>query len=350
MAAFVSFALPAAGLAAPSSASAVLCQPRTLGARSASNETVLRRTFLHGADAKLLGGPRFLAVGTRALPLRVVATGEDAPSDTEDAGESSYFKPRHHSHAAEVATPPELPSSTAKNLLLDEIASSDGGLGASASKRAAVEEAVAELVQSTPSTFALDSMSGLTGQWRFAWTSDRRVLATRRLLESGKPFGVQANDVLLDIDGPSMRAEGLVSVKLPAGVKVETRVGVDYRKESGKRLEEAYSSVAFMSNLSSADGVQIPETLPGGAQLQQLAGALLNTAGTLLRRLEVPLEGRYKRQLVVLYADEDMIVSRSQNGSLDVLLKVSDETSVGSREVAADEPARTVEIPIDYDS
>ncbi|GJP50603.1 hypothetical protein CLOM_g9751 [Closterium sp. NIES-68] len=180
----------------------------------------------------------------------------------------------------------------------------------------------------------------LEGRWDIVWTATRNpgVIATRVLL---KRFPTQVASL------ESLQVQILEgATKVTAGLKflsaAETTVTVTTRLavEGPVRIKEEYAE-AVLATPVVADG-SIPSALKG--VVDQLASASQSLPAAVKDAfssgLKLPLNGRYQRELIISYLDDEILVARDQAGLADVLVRATSTTTTipSGDESEIDEP------------
>ncbi|CAI7777673.1 unnamed protein product [Closterium sp. NIES-53] len=161
----------------------------------------------------------------------------------------------------------------------------------------------------------------LEGTWDIVWAATRNpgVIATRVLL---KRFPTQVASL------ESLQVQILEgSTKVTAGLKflsaAETSITVSTRLavEGPVRIKEEYAE-AVVATPVVPDG-SIPSALKGvfdqlTSASQSLPAALKDSLSS---GLKLPLSGRYQRELIISYLDDELLVVRDQAGLADVLVR-----------------------------
>lgn len=161
----------------------------------------------------------------------------------------------------------------------------------------------------------------LEGRWNFEW------------FEAGSP-GLSAAKVLLRQSPPTLAkllslnmlikdGYSKVSANLRFLNSIETTIFLSTKLsiEGSFRLKEEYIEGVFET--PSVSDASIPEQLKGALQqtavtLEQLSVPIQDV---LANGVKIPLDGRYKRLLMISYIDEEILIARDALGSPDVFTK-----------------------------
>ncbi|CAI5478411.1 unnamed protein product [Closterium sp. Yama58-4] len=270
---------------------------------ASTNAVSLTSTFLH--SSKPITAVRKLCVSRKGVSVRAMVASTDAVS----------FSAKEMERVA------------AKEALLLAVKDAGGAEALSTGKGNAagkieVSEKLLQLERLNPTPRPTTSPL-LDGTWDIVWAATRNpgVIATRVLL---KRFPTQVASL------ESLQVQILEgSTKVTAGLKfltaAETSVTVTTRLavEGPVRIKEEYAE-AVVATPVVPDG-SIPSALKGvfdqlASASQSLPAALKDSLSS---GLKLPLSGRYQRELIISYLDDEILVVRDQAGLADVLVRAA---------------------------
>eukprot|EP00475_Leptophrys_vorax_P031346 TRINITY_DN4746_c0_g1_i1.p1 TRINITY_DN4746_c0_g1~~TRINITY_DN4746_c0_g1_i1.p1 ORF type:complete len:323 (+),score=36.52 TRINITY_DN4746_c0_g1_i1:126-1094(+) len=181
----------------------------------------------------------------------------------------------------------------------------------------------------------------LEGTWDFVWAGTRSpgIIAARVLLKRFPQQLATLESLKIQILEGSTKATAVLKflTAAEASVTVSTRLAV----EGPLRLKEEYTEAVVSAPSVSDDS--IPAALKGVfdqvvAATKSLPEAVKEAVAS---GLKVPLSGRFEREIVISYLDDELLVARDQSGLADVLVRQSvviDSPFTEGDETEIDEP------------
>jgi hypothetical protein len=228
-----------------------------------------------------------------------------------------------------------------KAALLDSFWGTERGLSASSDARAEINELITRLEAKNPTPQPNDAVDRLSGAWKLAYTSNSELIA---LLALGRLPLITVGDITQSVDGAAMTVENRVQLSAPfsrtslaatAAVEVRSPKLLSVMFQEGRiATPELLADFAIPSTLE-VMGQQV-DLAPLQAALQPLDGpvrSLLESAGGLLAGvpdlsfpITSPTSGSSSTWLLNTYLDDDLRITRGDQGSVFVMMK--DKASV----------------------
>lgn len=227
-------------------------------------------------------------------------------------------------------TAKELERDAAKEALLLAIADA-GGVEALASER---EDATARITVNEK-LLALERLNPtprpttsplLEGSWEFKWAAARSpaLVAARTLIKRFPATLASLGSLnIIILDGTT---KATATLKLLGSVESVFTLSTKITAEGPTRLKEEYVE----GILSSPNVSEVPSQLKGFydqlvATVDRLPAAVKDVVNN---GIKVPLTGRYERQILISYLDEEILVARDESGVPDVLYKIQPAVTV----------------------
>lgn len=161
----------------------------------------------------------------------------------------------------------------------------------------------------------------LEGTWDFVWAGTRSpgAVATRTLLKRFPEQLASLESLQIEIFGNSTKATA--SLKFLSAAETSITVTTRLAMEGTVKLKEEYVEAVVSTPVVADDN--IPAALKG--IFDQVASATSSLPAAIkdavAAGLKVPLNGRYERELIISYLDEEFLVARDQSGLADVLVR-----------------------------
>lgn len=275
-----------------------------------------------GIRSKPLGRPRISAdIPRREVFARAVTDDDEwGPEKEEPSG------------GVAVAEPEEKPSSEIENLkkaLVDSFYGTNRGLKATSETRAEIVELITQLEAKNPTPAPTDALTLLNGKWILAYTSFAGLFP---LLSRGTLPLVKVEEISQTIDSQSFTVQNSVQFAGPlATTSISTNAKFEVR--SPKRVQIKFEE-GIIGTPQLTDSLVIPEKVEFLGQkvdLTPFKGILTSvqdTASSVVRTissqppLKIPISNSNAQSwLLTTYLDEDLRISRSDGGSVFVLIK-----------------------------
>ncbi|GJP41823.1 hypothetical protein CLOM_g1461 [Closterium sp. NIES-68] len=200
-----------------------------------------------------------------------------------------------------------------------------------AAGRIQVSERVVALERLNPTTRPTSSPL-LEGYWDFVWAGARSpgLVAARLVLQRLPPQVVSLEALQLHIMAGTITATAVIRFLNSAESNVIIKSNLEM--EASLKLKEEYAEIEVTTPV--VTGGSIPAPLKAvvdqlASLLQSLPAALQDTINAGLR---VPLEGRYSRELLVSYLDDELMIARDDAGLVDVLVRADSDGWVSRSE------------------
>ncbi|XP_064955161.1 probable plastid-lipid-associated protein 2, chloroplastic [Musa acuminata AAA Group] len=285
--------------------------------RSSLAVTALRlRSPISRSSGRFLSSP---------APIRTRAVVDDDEWGKEGGGEPE-------SGVAVVEPPVEELSEAGelKRKLMDLLSGTDRGLKASSETRAEIVELITQLEAKNPTPAPTDALPLLNGKWILAYTSFSQLFP---LLGSGRlPQLVKVDEICQTIDSESFTVQNSVKFAGPlATTSVTTNAKFEVR--SPKRVQIKFEE-GIIGTPQLTDDIVVPdkvEFLGQNVDLSPFKGvisSIQNAASSVVRTisgqppLKIPINNTNAQSwLLTTYLDEELRISRSDGGSVFVLIK-----------------------------
>ncbi|THU58261.1 hypothetical protein C4D60_Mb03t12320 [Musa balbisiana] len=258
-------------------------------------------------------------------PIRTRAVVDDDEWGKEGGGEPE-------SGVAVVEPPVEVLSEAGelKRKLMDLLSGTDRGLKASSETRAEIVELITQLEAKNPTPAPTDALPLLNGKWILAYTSFSQLFP---LLGSGRlPQLVKVDEISQTIDSESFTVQNSVKFAGPlATTSVTTNAKFEVR--SPKRVQIKFEE-GIIGTPQLTDDIVVPdkvEFLGQNVDLSPFKGvisSIQNAASSVVRTisgqppLTIPINNANAQSwLLTTYLDEELRISRSDGGSVFVLIK-----------------------------
>ncbi|CAI5527636.1 unnamed protein product [Closterium sp. Naga37s-1] len=192
-----------------------------------------------------------------------------------------------------------------------------------------VSERVVALERLNPTTRPTSSPL-LEGYWDFVWAGAQSpgLIAARLVLQRLPPQVASLQALQLHImPGSTITATAVVRFLNVAESNVIIKSKLEM--EASLKLKEEYAEIEVTSPIVTGGSIPAPLTAivdQLSSLLKSLPAALQDTINAGLR---VPLDGRYSRELLVSYLDDELMVARDEAGLVDVLVRADSEGWVG---------------------
>ncbi|KAG1656535.1 hypothetical protein FOA52_005561 [Chlamydomonas sp. UWO 241] len=226
-------------------------------------------------------------------------------------------------------------TSAIKCRMLDVVYGTQRGVSASLDERGEVEELVAALEARNPNSVVTDAVAVMTGRWKLIYTSNTQTLMLLNAIQM-VPM-VDIGDVYQLIDGETMTAHNKIDLALPVLMSLRADTGMEVRTPHSYKVRFHRIGVdTFIETPQLIAALEVPESVEVLGQTIDLTPLRrfliepvqsgLGTATELMRRaaspeLMLPAFEANSLFMLTTYLDDNLRVSRDDNGSLFVMLR-----------------------------
>eukprot|EP01024_Parvocaulis_polyphysoides_P042283 TRINITY_DN3869_c1_g3_i2.p1 TRINITY_DN3869_c1_g3~~TRINITY_DN3869_c1_g3_i2.p1 ORF type:complete len:366 (-),score=55.10 TRINITY_DN3869_c1_g3_i2:256-1254(-) len=225
----------------------------------------------------------------------------------------------------------DLPIETLKGALLDSLQKADRGRRVSKDERGEIDEYIVQLEAKNPTPAPTEMTEMLSGKWKLVYTSNPRFLNAFNLPS------LELGDIFQTIDMSTLTLENRVEFSVPlfnsafdvqASLKVLSpkRLLVKFEKRIFERpaLQDDFTvpnEVNVLGQTINISQINQPLTPVYEALFGQIEDVLRNTSN-----LEFPVDSQQaSSQLLTVYLDEELRISKTSNGTVYVSVKVKPE-------------------------
>ncbi|XP_062013565.1 plastid-lipid-associated protein, chloroplastic-like [Rosa rugosa] len=271
-----------------------------------------------------LSNPEYPQAIRPATRIRAVDEDESAPETSEEPSDVA-------AGAVAVAEKPAEPEeiSKLKKALVDAFYGTDRGLSATSETRAEIVELITQLEAQNPTPAPTEALPLLNGKWILAYTSFAGLFP---LLSRGTLPLVKVDEVSQTIDSQNFTVENSVRFSGPlATTSFSTNATFDVR--SPKRVQLKFEE-GVIGTPQLTDSLVIPEDVEFLGQKIDLAPfkglltSVQDTASSVAKSIssQPPFKfsissSKAESWLLTTYLDQELRISRGDNGSVFVLIK-----------------------------
>ncbi|DBA77025.1 TPA: prolyl aminopeptidase [Trebouxia sp. C0004] len=239
----------------------------------------------------------------------------------------------------------EMDADELKAILLDSFYGTDRGLSVSSEARAEISELITQLEAKNPNPAPTEAVDKLSGQWKLLYTINSELTG---LLGLGRLPGVEVGEISQIVNGSMLSITNTVTIGGPVSrtafsakaafeIMSPKRIQVRFERaviETPQLLtdKEFPSSISFLGQ--SVDLTSLKDVLqPVNASVRSTAISISNFLQN-KPNLDVAIPGNRGAQswLLTTYLDDDLRVSRGDNGAVFVLAKDAYSFNGGLRE------------------
>ncbi|DBB10405.1 TPA: prolyl aminopeptidase [Trebouxia sp. C0006] len=239
----------------------------------------------------------------------------------------------------------EMDADELKAILLDSFYGTDRGLSVSSEARAEISELITQLEAKNPNPAPTEAVDKLSGQWKLLYTINSELTG---LLGLGRLPGVEVGEISQSVNGSMLSITNTVTIGSPVSrtafsakaafeIMSPKRIQVRFERaviETPQLLtdKEFPSSISFLGQ--SVDLTSLKDVLqPVNAAVRSTAISISNYLQN-KPNLDVAIPGNRGAQswLLTTYLDDDLRVSRGDNGAVFVLAKEAYSFNGGLRD------------------
>lgn len=221
-----------------------------------------------------------------------------------------------------------------KAILLDSFYGTERGLSVSSEARAEISELITQLEAKNPNPAPTEAIDKLSGEWTLLYTINSELIG---LLGLSRLPGVQVGEIRQKIDPYTLSITNTVTVGGPVSRSAFSAKAA-FEIQSPKRIQVKFERAVFETPQILTDK-EFPSSLSLLGQsvdlttlkdtLQPVNASVRNTAQSVSRYLQnkpnldiaIPGNRGAESWLLTTYLDDDLRVSRGDNGAIFVLAK-----------------------------